>query len=290
MRIPDAIGALSRPFVSVELLPPRREAEQEVFWRAVDAVKAMKPLFAAVTCGAGGRGATGTLATARDLAEAHGLTVMPHLTCVHTGPAGLADHLAALRACGIRNVLAVRGDFPAGMEPAARGFRHASDMVAAVRRLAPDMAVGVAAYPDGHPDSRSILEDIGFLRFKLDQGADFAVTQLFFDNRRYLDMVDRLAAMGCAKPVIPSVLPIRSLGQVKRVMALCDAPVPGKVLSAIEAAHDRDGDDGVRRYGVALAAAQLTELLEHGAPGVHLYPFNRADLCLEVVERAGLLP
>nr|WP_275074265.1 methylenetetrahydrofolate reductase [Pseudodesulfovibrio aespoeensis] len=290
VRIPDLIGSLSRPFVSIELLPPRREAELAGFGQAVQALKGMKPLFAAVTCGAGGRGAVGTLETARDLAEDHGFTVMPHLTCVHVPPAALPGQLDALRTCGIRNVLAVRGDFPAGMEPVSKGFRHASDLVARVRQLAPDMAVGVAAYPDGHPDSRSILEDIGFLRFKLDQGASFAVTQLFFDNRRYFDMVDRLAAMGCTKPIIPSILPIRSLGQIKRVMELCDAPVPGTLLADIEAAHAKDGDAGVRRYGVAQAASQLSELLEQGAPGVHLYPFNRADMCLEVVQRAGLLP
>ncbi|MFH1912901.1 MAG: methylenetetrahydrofolate reductase [Pseudomonadota bacterium] len=290
MHIPEAIRASEHPFVSVELLPPRGEAEQSGFWQAVEAIKAVRPLFAAVTCGAGGRGAVGTAETARALAGDHGFTVMPHLTCVHEEPSGLADRLEALQAGGIRNVLAVRGDLPPGAEPQSGGFRHASDMVAQLRRLAPDMAVGVAAYPDGHPDSRSMVDDIAFLKFKLDQGADFAVTQLFFDNRRYFDMVDRLAAMGCAKPVIPSVLPVRSLGQIKRVTELCDAPVPGRILAAVEAAHDRDGDEGVRRYGVALAASQVAELLKLGAPGVHLYPFNRADLCLEVVQRAGLLP
>ncbi len=290
MRIPDCIGSLDRPFVSIELLPPRREGELAGFWQTVERLKTMKPLFAAVTCGAGGSGAVGTLAVARDLAEGHGFTVMPHLTCVHTMPGELAGYLAEIRACGIRNVLAVRGDFPAGMEQGGRALGHASELVARVRELAPDLCIGVAAYPDGHPDSPSLAEDIGFLKYKLDQGADFGVTQLFFDNRRYFDMVDRLAAMGCAKPVIPSILPIRSLGQIRRVMELCDAPVPGKTLAAIEAAHDRGGDDAVREYGVGMAAAQLTDLLERGAPGVHLYPFNRAEMCLEVVRRAGLLP
>ncbi|MUM77468.1 5,10-methylenetetrahydrofolate reductase [Pseudodesulfovibrio sp. F-1] len=290
MFIPEAIRAGGRPFVSVELLPPRSEAEQEGFWLAVEAVKAVRPLFAAVTCGAGGRGAVGTAETAGILAREHGLTVMPHLTCVHEEPSGLPARLEALQGAGIRNVLAVRGDFPTGETARPGGFAHASDLVARVRRLAPDIAVGVAAYPDGHPDSRSLVDDIAFLKFKLDQGADFAVTQLFFDNRRYFDMVDRLAATGCHKPVIPSVLPVRGLGQIKRVAALCDAPVPGKILAAMEAAHAKNGDQGVRRLGVSLAAAQVEELLRHGAPGVHLYPFNRADLCLEVVERAGLLP
>ncbi len=286
--IPNLIDALGRPFVSIELLPPRKEAEQAGFWQAVDRLKSMKPLFAAVTCGAGGQGAVDTLEISRNLAEDHGFTVMPHVTCVHSDLGGLKDRLDAIRACGIRNVLAVRGDFPSGMESAPRGLSHASDLVERITELAPDLAVGVAAYPDGHPESRSIREDIGFLKFKLDRGAAFGVTQLFFDNRRYFDMVERLGAMGCDKPVIPSILPVRSLGQIKRVMELCDAPVPGKFLSAIEAAHIKGGDQAVQEYGVNMAAAQLSDLLEKGAPGVHIYPFNKAELCLEVVRRAGL--
>lgn len=288
MRIPDLLRGLDRPFVSVELLPPRRETELAGFWHAVENLKQMKPLFAAVTCGAGGSGSVGTLATSRDLAESHGFTVMPHLTCVHTTKTGLTDQLAAIQACGIKNVLAVRGDFPAGMDSPPKGLQHASDLVARIRELAPDLAVGVAAYPDGHPESRSIAEDVGFLKHKLDAGASFGVTQLFFDNRRYFDMVDRLAAMGCHKPIIPSVLPVRSLGQIRRVMELCDAPVPGKFLAAIENAHTKGGDDAVKEYGIAAAAAQVSGLLENGAPGVHLYPFNRAEMCVEVIRRAGL--
>lgn len=288
MRIPNLIDGLDRPFVSVELLPPRRESELTGFWDTVERLKSMKPLFAAVTCGAGGKGSVGTLSTSRDLAEQHGLTVMPHVACVHTSVSALKEQIEDIRSCGIRNVLAVRGDFPTGMESAPRGLRYASDLVERIAEIAPEMAVGVAAYPDGHPESKSIAEDIGFLKYKLDKGAAFGVTQLFFDNRRYFDMVDRLAAMGCDKPIIPSILPVRSLGQIKRVMELCDAPVPGKFLHDIETAHDKGGNDAVREYGVSMAAAQLSNLLENGAPGVHLYPFNRAEMCLDVIERAGL--
>ncbi|MBI9079265.1 MAG: methylenetetrahydrofolate reductase [Pseudodesulfovibrio sp.] len=290
MWIPNLIDSLDRPFVSIELLPPRKEAEQTGFWQSVERLKAMRPLFAAVTCGAGGKGSVGTMELSRDLAEKHGFTVMPHVTCVHSELSGLKDQLAAIQECGIRNVLAVRGDFPAGMESAPKGLRYASDLVERIVELAPDLAVGVAAYPDGHPESRSILEDIGFLKHKLDKGAAFGVTQLFFDNRRYFDMVDRLAAMGCHKPIIPSILPIRSIGQIKRVTALCNAPVPGKILSDIESAHDRGGDEAVQEYGVTMAAAQLSNLLENGASGVHIYPFNKADMCTRVLQQAGLLP
>lgn len=289
MHIPDLIKSLDRPFISVEFLPPRKESEMPGFWGAVDKIKAMKPLFAAVTCGAGGKGSVGTLHTSRDLAEEHGFTVMPHVTCVHSKLSSLQGQLDEIKACGIRNVLAVRGDFPAGIESAPKGLRYASDLVERIQEMAPELAVGVAAYPDGHPESATILEDIGFLKNKLDAGASFGVTQLFFDNRRYFDMCERLAAMGCDKPIIPSVLPVRTLGQIKRVMELCDAPVPGKFLSAIESAHDKGGNDAVKQYGIKMAADQIRNLLENGAPGVHIYPFNRAEMCVEVMEKAGLM-
>jgi len=288
MHIPDMIQELERPFISVELLPPRQDREQNAFWNAVETMKTMNPLFTAVTCGAGGSGSMGTLKTSCELVQGHGLTVMPHVTCVHSQLSGLKHHLENIQIGGIRNVLAVRGDYPAGVESAPEGLRYASDLVERIGELAPDVAVGVAAYPDGHPESKSILEDIRFLKHKLDAGAAFGVTQLFFDNRRYFDMIDRLAAMGCNKPVIPSILPVRSMGQIKRVMELCDAPVPGKFLHAIEAAHAKGGDDAVKEYGIGMAADQISSLLENGAPGVHLYPFNRAEMCVEVMQRAGL--
>ena len=289
MFIPDLIESQKKPFVSVELLPPRQDVEQSSFWDAVEKMKTMQPLFTAVTCGAGGSGSVGTLKVSRDLAGEHGLNVMPHVTCVHTKLANLKEHLEEIKRCGISNVLAVRGDFPDGMESAPKGLRYASDLVAHINEMAPELSVGVAAYPDGHPESASIDKDIRFLKMKLDAGASFGVTQLFFDNRRYFDMVDRLWAMGCDKPIIPSVLPVRTLGQIKRVMQLCDAPVPGKFLHAIAEAHAKGGDDAVKEYGIQMAADQVSDLLKNGAPGVHLYPFNRAEMCVEVMQRAGLV-
>ncbi|QJB55943.1 methylenetetrahydrofolate reductase [Pseudodesulfovibrio sp. zrk46] len=289
MFIPDLINSNDGPFISVEFLPPRREAEWEGFQTAVEKIKAIQPLFAAVTCGAGGSGSLGTLKASRNLAEEHGFNVMPHVACVHSKLESLKQQLDDIKACGIRNVLAVRGDYPEGVESAPEGLRYASDLVQRINELAPDLAVGVAAYPDGHPESRSIIEDIEFLKLKLDAGAAFGVTQLFFDNRRYFDMVDRLAAMGCHKPIIPSVLPVRTLGQIKRVTQLCDAPVPGNTLAAIENAHAKGGNDAVMELGIQLAADQIADLIKNGAHGVHIYPFNRADMCVDILERAGLM-
>ncbi len=289
MLIPDLVGN-GEPFISLEFFPPRNEEAMPVFLDTVQRLSRLKPLFAAVTSGAGGDGATGTLQTAQDLCEKQGLTVMPHMTCVRNDPSSIAAQVREMRSCGIRNVLAVRGDFPDGMASAPEGLRHASDLVQRVHEADESLCVGVAAYPDTHPESSSVDQDIEYLRLKFEAGADFAVTQLFFDNRKYFDMVERLAAKGCTKLVIPSVLPIRSLGQVRRLMSLCSTPIPGKLLAALETAHAKGGEQAVREVGADYAATQVRGLVDAGAPGVHLYPFNRAGLCLDVVERAGLMP
>ncbi|WP_018125634.1 methylenetetrahydrofolate reductase [Desulfovibrio oxyclinae] len=276
------------PFISLEFFPPRRPELMPKLLESADKLKTLKPLFAAVTCGAGGGGATGTLETAAKLSDTLGFTVMPHLTCVHHTPESAREAVRELKNMGIRNALAVRGDLPEGMDAAPEELRYATDLVAIIRQEAPDMAVGVAAYPDIHPESETAQQDVEMLKFKLDN-AEFGVTQLFFDNRRYFDLVERLEGMGCTRPVIPGVLPIRSLGQIRRLMTLCSTPIPGDLLSSIEKAHAQGGDDAVRELGLDHAAQQLRDLAANGAPGIHLYPFNQAELCLELAQRAGLL-
>lgn len=288
MGIPEKVRG-DNPFISLEFFPPRTGEAIPAFCNTVERLMRLKPLFAAITCGAGGAGATNTMKTGRDLAEKHGLTVMPHVTCVQNSVGSIESLVAEIRECGFRNVLAVRGDFPDGLDAAPEGLKYASDLVRRIGEVDPHLNVGVAAYPDAHPESPSIQDDIHFLLHKFELGASFAVTQLFFDNRKYFDMLDRLAQKGCTKLVIPSVLPVRSLGQVRRLMQICSTPIPGKLLAAIEEADAKGGDDAVREVGADFAAAQLRSLVDQGAPGVHLYPFNRAGLCLDVVERAGLL-
>lgn len=277
------------PFLSLEFFPPRSAEAMPKFLRSAEKLKTLSPLFAAVTCGAGGGGATGTLETTSRLANDLGFTVMPHVTCVHNTPESARELVREFRKAGIYNALAVRGDFPDGTESAPEGLRHASDLAAIMLDEAPDMAIGVAAYPDAHPESGTFQHDLEVLKFKL-ESASFAVTQLFFDNRRYFDLVDRLNALGCHKPIIPGVLPIRSLGQIRRLMTLCSTPIPGDLLARIEAADAEGGDAAVRELGVEHAVEQLKGLVKGRVPGIHLYPFNQADLCLELAERAGLMP
>ncbi|MDD4730822.1 MAG: methylenetetrahydrofolate reductase [Desulfovibrio sp.] len=288
-RIPDLIRP-NQPFVSFEFFPPRDEEARVRMLRVGRELQVLRPLFVSVTCGAGGGGGRGTLEAATMLHDALGYTVMPHLTCCGLDGAGVSAAVDQFRASGIRNVLALRGDGADGTGPGPDApFQHASDLVEYIRRDHRDMALGVAAYPEPHPESPSVQADIDMLRHKLDAGADFSVTQLFFDNRRYFDMVDRLAQQGCRKPVIPGVMPLRTMASARRILSLCGAAIPGNLYAALEAAHAQGGDDAVQKVGTAHAVQQVQGLLNGGAPGVHLYPLNQSAQCLEVARRSGLL-
>lgn len=288
-RIPDLIARNNR-FVSLEFFPPRDQAAREHMLDVARELKALRPLFVSVTCGAGGGGGRNTLEAATALSAVHGLTVMPHLTCCGLRPEDVDNAVARFQANGINNILALRGDGADHAGPAADApFRHASDLVERIRPRYPRLALGVAAYPEPHPESPSVEADIEMLKFKFDAGADFGVTQLFFDNRRYFDMVERLAAKGCAKPVLPGVMPLRTMASARRILSLCGAAIPGNLYAALEAAHAEGGDEAVQEVGTAYAARQITGLLQGGAPGVHLYPLNQSAQALDVARRAGLL-
>ncbi|MGE4291100.1 MAG: methylenetetrahydrofolate reductase [Desulfovibrio sp.] len=289
-RIPDLITK-GRPFVSLEFFPPRDQAARERMLDVARQLKALRPMFVSVTCGAGGGGGSNTLEAATALSAVHGLTVMPHLTCCGLDPERVDSAVAQFQAVGINNILALRGDGSdaTGPTPGAP-FLHASDLVERIRRKYRDIALGIAAYPEPHPESPSVEADIQMLKLKFDAGADFGVTQLFFDNRRYFDMVERLADKGCTKPVIPGVMPLRSMASARRILSLCGAAIPGNFYAALETAHAEGGDAAVQEVGTQYAARQITGLLDGGAPGVHLYPLNQSAQVLEVARRAGLLP
>ncbi|MDY7001605.1 MAG: methylenetetrahydrofolate reductase [NAD(P)H] [Thermodesulfobacteriota bacterium] len=286
MRIAELI-AKSNKFISLEFFPPKERASWPGFFETVARLTSLDPLFVSVTYGAGGGTQDNTLEIVRRLKKDFELEPMAHLTCVGASGERLHDFLRALESFGVDNVLALRGDPPRGVEnfkPDSDEFKHASDLVAFIRGQYPDMGIGVAGYPEGHPQAPSIKRDFEFLKLKLDKGADFAITQLFFDNRLYWDFAERLSDMGVDKPLIPGVLPIMSLGSVKRILSFCGASLPGNFFLALEAAYDKGGDEAVRGVGLEHARNQVRGLLDGGAPGVHLYTLNKADACLEIVD------
>ena len=290
MHIGQMIRELSAPFYSLEFFPPSDTAHLPDFYATVDRLRALNPLFASVTYGAGGARQQNTLAVTAELAR-RGIAAMAHLTCVGAEPQSIAAFLNDLRASGVNNVLALRGDPPADKpwDWNTAHFRHATDLVAFVREQQPGMGIGVAAYPAPHPESPTFAEDRLHTANKLRAGADFALTQLFFDAREYEDLVNYLRGQGITTPVIPGILPIQSFDSLRRVLSLCGANIPGKLYLALEKAHNEGGAEAVRQVGLDYAVRQIRSLLDAGAPGIHLYTLNKADMCLRLAEAVGTL-
>lgn len=290
MQIPQLITG-RRPFVSLEFFPPKNRDEWPAFVDAARELSQLRPLFASVTYGAGGSTQDNTLEICERLIDACGFEIMPHLTGVTADRAKIDGFLESIRALGIDNVLALRGDRPAGFtgtdEELFAVFPHAADLVSYIRARQPQLAIGVAGFPEAHAEASSFSADLAVLRHKVDCGANFVITQLYFDNRVYFDYVERLRALGVTVPVIPGVLPIRSLASLRFTLQLCNARVPGQLINSIMQAHERGGAAAVYEIGVAYAREQVRGLIEGGAPGVHLYTLNRADMCLAVMD--GLL-
>lgn len=286
MRISDLMWK-KRPFVSLEFFPPKNREAWPQFFQEAEKLKAANPLYASVTYGAGGSSQANTLEIARRLKNEVGIEPLVHLTCVGASKEKISEFLGELRKEGIENILALRGDPPKGscdFVPDSEEFQHASDLVTFVRRHFPEFCIGVAGYPSPHPQSRSIEEDLKWTKFKVDRGADFILTQLFFDHRLYDDFVNRLRDMGVGVPVIPGVLPIMSLQSIRHILALCGANIPGNFYLDLEKAHEEGGSEAVRRIGIRFATSLSKKLFELGAPGVHLYTLNKAEACLEIVQ------
>ena len=276
-----------RPLRSLEFFPPKDDAGAEALRQTAAALQRIGPDFVSVTYGAGGSTQERTAQVSSLLRDEFGFTVMPHLTAVNHTRAEVAAVADAHYARGIRNIMALRGDLPSGLSPAA-GFkddlRYGSDMVGLLKQLHPDLCLGVAGYPEKHPEAPSFEADLGNLRRKVDAGASFVTTQLFFDNAAYYGFVDRCRAAGISVPIVPGIMPVLSLKQVTRITAMCGASLPERLITRIEAAGDHT--EIIEAVGIDWALTQIRDLLDHGAPGYHLYILNRARSALTLA--AGL--
>ncbi len=280
-RIADLLHAATRPLLSFEFFPPRDDSGMAALAQTMQELKPARPDFVTVTYGAGGSTQARTLAVCAMLRDGGFGPVMPHLTCVGASRADLAALADDIYARGFRNIMALRGDPPRGatsFQPAANGLAHAGDLVALLKQRHPDFCCGVAAYPEMHPEAASPEQDVLHLKAKLDAGADFATTQLFFDNARYHDFTARCRRAGVTQPIIPGLLPAISLGQLDRTIALCKAGYPAALAARLKQAGDQG--PAAEEVGILWAVRQAEDLLAQGAPGIHLYIFNRARTAL----------
>ena len=228
-----------------------------------------------------------TLEIVTRIQQEYGLETMAHLTCLGSSTEDVTRFLEDLAAVGVTNVLALRGDLPqdGSVEtPLPCPLQYASDLVGLIRTSFPAKGISVAGYPEVHPESASLEADLAFLKRKLDNGADFAITQLFFDNSLYHSFVKRAREAGISKPIIPGILPVVSLKVIKRIVSLCGATIPAEFMTELEKADQAGGAAAVQKVGIAHARRQAQELLDAGVPGIHIYTLNRAEVVLDLVE------
>jgi methylenetetrahydrofolate reductase (NADPH) len=275
MRI-DELFAGTRPVFSFEFFPPRTPEGLETLYETLRILGPLEPEYVSVTYGAGGATRDGTVEISRTIKEEHGLETMAHLSCVGETQEGLREILGRLEQSGIENILALRGDPPRGeteFRQPEGGLSSAAELAGFISRDY-GFAIGGACFPEVHPEARSLEADIAYLKTKVDNGAAFLITQLFFDNRVYFDFVPAARAAGIDVPIIPGVMPITSYAQIKRFCQICEATIPDPLAEAMEALG---GDEQAEfELGVAYAARQCDELLAAGAPGIHLYTLNKA--------------
>ena len=270
--------AVGRPSFSFEFFPPKSAEAAAQLEQTIADLQPLQPTFVSVTYGAGGSTRELTLEIVSRIKSETSIEAMVHLTCVGSTRAELANVLERLTAAGIENVLALRGDPPKGQStftPVEGGFTYADDLVRMIRGAhGAGVSVGAAAYPEKHPECANPAVDLANLKRKVDAGVDFLVTQLFFDNRRYFEFVERARACGITVPIIPGIMPITNAGQVERFTAACGASLPFALAAELD--RRRQDPAAVQQLGVAHATAQCIELLTSGAPGIHFYTLNRS--------------
>jgi methylenetetrahydrofolate reductase (NADPH) len=275
MRI-DEIIASPEPTFSVEFFPPKTAESAEQLFATARTLAELELDFASVTYGAGGSTREGTVEITKALKTDVGLETMAHLSCVGETREGLSETLDGIAAAGIENVFALRGDPPRGEEDFVQpegGLGSAAELAEFIS-AGWDFTIGGACFPEVHPEAPDLDTDLAYLKTKVDSGASFLITQLFFDNQVYFDFVAAARARGIEVPILAGVIPVASFAQTKRICNLCDASIPSRLEAAFGAA---DGDERAEfEVGIAYAAQQCAELLLAGVPGIHFYALNRA--------------
>lgn len=294
MRISERLQH-KRPVFSFEFFPPKTEKGEATLWRSLEALQDLEPDFVSVTFGAGGSTRTRTVELVGRIKRELGIEPMAHLTCVGLTRDELGATVDRLAELGIENILALRGDPPKGQaafEVTDGGFAHASELVSFIHERG-DFCIGAACYPEVHPEASSAEADLGHLKEKVDAGVDFLISQLFFDNRAFRDFGDRAASAGIGVPILPGIMPVTSVGQIKRFTAMCGATIPEPLLHKLEGIEDDPLE--VFWAGVTYAAAQCRYLLQpsresvfekapKGVPGIHFYTLNRSPATRAIFE------
>jgi methylenetetrahydrofolate reductase (NADPH) len=285
-----AKAAAGRPVISFEFSPPKTpEGDRNLLEKTIPALRETKPDFCSVTYGAGGGTRDKTLMIVDRIQREHGLVGLAHLTCVSSTQEQIRDLLGQIRSLGVRNVLALRGDPPGGGEFVLTpgGFEFSSQLVRFIREQT-DLGIGVAGFPEGHIACKAGKHaDWKYLKEKIAAGADYVLTQLFFDNADYYDFREHMTRQhGVKVPLVPGIIPILSAAQIKRFTALCGSRIPDPLAAKLE---ELDSDDAaVTEFGIEYATKQCEDLLRAGAPGIQFYTLNKSHSTVRILKNLGL--
>jgi methylenetetrahydrofolate reductase (NADPH) len=279
MRIDERLASVPEPSFSFEFFPPRTDEGERNLGRALAELSRMDPTFVSVTYGAGGSPVQKrkTIDIVSSMKRNHGMEAMAHFTCVGATTAELRETLDLMRDAGVENVLALRGDPPAGATTewvaTEGGLEYSRELIELIREEY-DFSIGAACFPEVHIHATSADDDLRYCKEKVDAGARFLITQLFFDNAFYREFVARARDIGIDVPIIPGIMPITNFEQIKRITGMCGSAIPDHLLRELGLRADDPG--AVTDFGVAYATLQCADLLEHGAPGIHFYTLNKS--------------
>jgi methylenetetrahydrofolate reductase (NADPH) len=268
-----------RPSFSFEFFPPKTEDGERNLATALDELSGMDPTFVSVTYGAGGtvEQRAKTIDIVSRIKDDFGLEAMAHFTCVNATTGELRATLDRMRDAGIDNVLALRGDPPQGeteWTATDGGLQYSRELIELIRDEYPEFAIGAACFPEVHIHAESAESDLRYLKEKVDAGARFLITQLFFDNAFYYDFVARAREIGIDVPIVPGIMPITNYGQIRRITSMCGSVIPAHIVAELDVRAD--DARAVTDFGVAYATLQCADLLAKGAPGIHFYTLNRS--------------
>ena len=284
MKISEILKQIKRS-ISFEFFPPKTAEGEEALFRTIKELEFIHPTFVSITYGAGGTTRERTIRVVKKIHTQTNLTVMAHQTCIGHTRKEIIDILSQYKEIGVQNVLALRGDISQGQEETfvfpPDGCRYANELVSLIRETFGDwFSIGVAAYPEGHPESPDLDTDIHYFKKKVEAGAEFAITQMFFDNRYFYNYIEKLQKEDIDIPVIPGIMPITNFKQIKKFADMCGATIPGELIQKLQAVADKPEE--IEKIGIDYAIQQCEDLLKNGVKGLHFYTLNKSKATIEI--------
>jgi methylenetetrahydrofolate reductase (NADPH) len=277
------IFKVKKPVISFEIFPPKKDDDIATIYNTIEALKDLRPDFISVTYGAGGSTRDKTVEIASIVKNKYNIEALAHLTCIGLEQQGLTDIIEDLKNNNVHNIMALRGDLPQGMDKSVldnSSFSHASDIITLIKARE-DLCAGGACYPEIHPECSDFNRDIENLKLKVDCGADFLVTQLFFDNNKFYNFMDKASQVGISIPVTAGIMPVTNRKQIERMVSLSNASLPEKFKRIME--KYEHNPEALKEAGIAYATEQIIDLISWGIDGIHLYTMNRPETCRRIM-------